>query len=174
MALVTLSGLCTMFVLVVTASQAWREHVQAGWPQVTARVDSCSLDRTSSGWRQKFHIHCRLSYAVVAEQNVANIYSFNAPSPEIWQYPPNQIVPLRDWVNEHPQGTPMILHYDPAHHAKVALVVNDMPRGGPRTPSDVKQLEVWIGSFVVLLSAARIMRPRCLAPNGYPPSALDL
>ena len=49
--LVALSGLCTIFVSVVTAAQAWQEYAQARWPEVTARVDSCGMERTSSGRR---------------------------------------------------------------------------------------------------------------------------
>jgi hypothetical protein len=160
--LVALSGLCTIFVSVATAAQAWQEQAEARWPEVTARVDGCSLNRTSSGRRQKFYIHCRLSYAVGAEQNVTNVYSSNVPSPEIWQYPPNQIAPFKEWVDEHPQGTPIVVRYDPAKHAKVVLVANYMPRGGPRTPNNVKLLEVCAGSFLVLLTIARITRPQSL------------
>jgi|SRR5580658_10173283 hypothetical protein len=160
MVLVAFSGLCTIFASVVTAAQAWQEHAQARWPEVTAHVDRCGLDRTSSGRREKFYIHCRLSYAVGVEQNVTNVYSSNVPSPEIWQYPPNQIGPFAEWVDQHPQGTPIVVRYDPANHKKVALVANYMPRGGPRTPSNVKLLEVCAGSFLVLLTIARITRPR--------------
>jgi len=81
--LVVLSGLCTIFVSVVTAAQAWQEHTRARWPEVTARVNRCGLEQTSSGRREKYYIHCRLSYVVGAEQNVTNIYSSNVPSPEI-------------------------------------------------------------------------------------------
>ena len=160
MALVALLGLCTIFVSVVTAAQAWQEHAQARWPGVTARVDICGLDRTSSGRREKFYIHCRLSYAVGAEQNATNVYSSNVPSREIWQYPPNQIAPFQEWVDEHPQGTPIVVRYNPADHTKVVLVATDMPRGGPRTPSNLKLLEVCAGSFLVLLTIARLTRPR--------------
>ncbi len=160
MVLVALSGLCTIFASVVTAAQAWQEHAQARWPEVTAHVDRCGLDRTSSGRREKFYIHCRLSYTVGAEQNVTNVYSSNVPSPEIWQYPPNQIGPFEEWVDQHPQGTPIVVRYDPANHKKVVLVANYMPRGGARTPSNVKLLEVCAGSFLVLLTIARITRPR--------------
>jgi hypothetical protein len=171
--LVVLSGLCTIFVSVVTAAQAWQEHAQARWPEVTARVDRCGMDRTSSGGREKYYIHCRLSYAVGAEQNAANIYSINVPSPEIWQYPPNQIGPFQLWVDEHPQGTPILVRYDPAHHTKIVLVATDMPLGGPRTPSNLKLLEFWAGSFLVLLTIARITRPRSLWQNGCSSMPLD-
>jgi hypothetical protein len=165
MVLVAVSGLCTIFMLVLTAAQAWQEHAQARWPEVTARVDRCGLDQTSSGPR-RYYIHCRLTYAVGAEQDATNVFSRNAPSRETWQYPPNQIGPLVEWVDEHPQGTPIVVHYDPANHRKVVLVGTDMPLGGLRTPSNVKQLEVWAGSFLVLLTIARITRPRSLWQKG--------
>jgi hypothetical protein len=58
--LVVFSGLCTIFASVVTAAQAWQEHAQARWPEVTARVDTCGLNQTSSGPR-RYRIRCRLS-----------------------------------------------------------------------------------------------------------------
>ena len=154
------AGLCTIFAFVVTLAEGWQEHAQVRWPEVTARVDSCGLDQTSTGRREMYYIHCRLSYAVSAEQNIANVYSTNAPSPRIWQYPPNQIGPLEEWVDEHPPGTPMAVHYDPADHTKVVLVATDMPRGGPRTPSNLKLLGIAATSCGVLLAIARITRPR--------------
>lgn len=166
MVLVVLFGLCTIFASVVTSAQAWKEHAQARWPEVTARVDECGLNRTSSGRREKFYIRCRLSYAVGAERNVTNVYSSNVPSPNIWQYPPNQIGPFEEWVDEHPPGTPIVVHYDPADHTKVVLVANYMPLGGPRTPNNVKLLEFLAGSFLVLLTIARIARPRSLCQSG--------
>jgi hypothetical protein len=160
MAFVALSGLCTIFAFVVTAAQAWQEHAHTRWPEVTAHVYRCGLEQTSIRLRQKYHIHCHLMYEVGAEQHVANFYSRNLPSPKIWQYPPNQIGRLEKWVNDHPPGTPIFLRYDPADHTKMELVATDTPLGGPRLPSNVKQLEVWAGSFVSLLTLARLTRPR--------------
>jgi hypothetical protein len=165
MMLVLLTGLCTVFALLVTAAAAWTEHTESQWPEVTARVDRCGLDQTSTGRRENYYIHCRLSYAVGNEQNTANIYSTNAPSRAVWQYPPNQIAPLEDWIAEHPPGTPIVVHYNPAHHTKAVLVNTYMPRGGPRTPNNVKVLKVFAGSFVVLLIIARITKPRSPQQN---------
>ena len=165
MVLVVLLGLCTIFASVVTAAQAWQEHAQARWPEVTARVDRCGLSKSSSGPR-RYYIDCRLSYMVGAEQNVTNVYSTNVPPPEVSQYPPNQIAPFEAWVDEHPRGTPVVLRYDPSHHTKVVLAANYMPRGGPRTPNNVKLLEFLAGSFLVLLMIARITRPRSLWQSG--------
>jgi hypothetical protein len=108
-----------------------------------------------------------LSYAVDDRQYASKVYSMNVPSPEIWQYPPKQIAPFEEWVNNHPAGTSIVVRYDPAKHTKVALVATDMPGGGPRTPSNVKLLEVCAGSFLVLLAIARITRPRSLSRDGY-------
>jgi hypothetical protein len=171
--LVLFLGLCTVFASVVTVAEAWQEHLQARWPEVTARVDECGLQQTSSGRREKFYIRCRLKYAVGAEQYATNIYSRNVPSPEIWQYPPNQIAPFEEWVNNHPPGTSLVVRYDPAKHTKVALVATDMPGGRPRTPSNVKLLEVCAGSFLVLMTIARITRPRSLWQSGYSSTPLN-
>jgi len=53
--LVLLSGLCTIFASVVTAAQAWQEHAQARWPEVTGRVDCAppsNVDRRALRSRQ--------------------------------------------------------------------------------------------------------------------------
>jgi Protein of unknown function (DUF3592) len=167
MVLVLLFALCTIFAAVVTVAQAWQEHVQARWPEVTARVDECGLERTSSDRREKFYIRCSLSYAVDGKQYASKIYSINVPSREVWQYPPNQIGPFEEWVNNHPPGTSIVVRYDPAKHTKVVLMTTDMPGGGPRTPSNVKLLEFLAGSFLVLLTIARITRPRSLSRDGH-------
>lgn len=154
MLLVALLGLCTIFATVVTVVEAWQR-----WPQVTARVDECGLSRTSTGRRQKFYIRCRLSYALGSERNVAKSYSSTVLSPDIWQYPPNQIAPFEQWVDEHPPGTPIVVRYDPANHTKVVLAGNYMPCGGPRTQDNMKLSRFFAGSFLVLLTIARALKP---------------
>jgi len=152
MVLVVLSGLSTIFAAVTTGAQAWQEHAQQRWPEVTARVDTCALKQTSTYQRTGRYIACRLSYAVGAEQNVAMIYSRNVAS--------SIDEPFVEWVNEHPAGTPMIVRYDPTNHSKALLVADYMPDGGPRTPKNLKLLEVVAVIFLVLLTLAGITRPR--------------
>ena len=154
------AGLCTIFALIVTVAEAWQEHAETQWPEVTANVDECYLHQTSTGRRDRYYIDCRLSYAVGAEQIVAHVYSTNVPSAQVWQYPPNQIAPFEEWVENHPAGTPMAVRYDPAKHKKAVLVATDMPRGGPHTPNNLKLLEAAATMCVVLLTIARIARPR--------------
>jgi len=135
--LVILSGLCTIVVSVGTAVQAWQEHAQEKWPEVTAHVDSCELEQVSDGG-QKCHISCRLSYAVGPERNVATVSSRNAPSRGVWQYPRNQIRPLEEWIEAHPPGTPISLRYDPAKHTEV--VAMDKLIGGTHTQGNIRCL----------------------------------
>ena len=161
--LLLLSGLCTIFAAVVTVAEGWQEHSQAQWPEVIAHVDRCAMVQTSTSQRNRyFYIRCRLIYDVGSEQNAATIYSINVPSPEVSQYPPNQIAPYTEWVAEHPPGTPIAVRYDPANHSKVSRLTIDMPRGGPRTPNNIKLLEAWAGSFVILLTITQLTRSRFL------------
>jgi hypothetical protein len=173
MLLVVFLGLCTIFASVVTTAEAWQDHARAQWPEVMARIDRCSLDQSSTGRRQRYRIRCRLSYAVDTERNVANIYSRYVPSPEVWQYPPNQIGPLETWVDEHPQGTPILVHYDPANHNKAVLVTTDMPLAGPTTPNNRKLLKVVAGTFLGLLVLALLTRPRSDRQTEYSSTPLN-
>jgi hypothetical protein len=154
------AGLCTIFALVVTVAEGWQEHAQQQWPETTARVDKCGLHQSSSGRRDQYYIDCRLTYIVGTEEFVTKIYSGRVPSPTVWQYPPNQIGPLQDWVDNHPQGTLIAVHYNPANPKKAVLVATDMPRGGPHTPNNLKLLGMAATSCVLLLTIARITRPR--------------
>jgi hypothetical protein len=79
---------------------------------------------------------------VGGEEIVSRVHSRSTPAPRrvIWQYPPGQFQRLQEWVDAHPEGTPILVHYDPANHSKAVLVATDMPLGGPRTPGNVKLL----------------------------------
>jgi len=158
--LVALSGLCTIFALVTTAAEAWQERAQKQWPQATAHVDTCELARTSYDRREMQHIDCRLSFVVNDRRIVADIYSANVPSPEVLQYPPNQIQPYLDWVNYHPAGSTLAVRYDPSNPQKVVLASDYMPRGGPHTTNNLKLVAACAGTFVVSFLLARIMRPQ--------------
>ena len=161
--LALLSGLCTIFASVTTATQAWQEHVQSQWPEATARVDRCAMLKTSAG-RKMFYVECRLSYAVGTEQNMATVYS-------VWVYP-SANGPLAEWVDEHPQGTPILVRYDPANHTRVVELAPLMPGGGPHTPNNIKLLEFFAAGFLVLALIALLTRPRSLRPSEYPSTPL--
>lgn len=162
------AGLCTVFALVVTVAQAWQEHAQAQWPTTTAHVQRCGLDiythKPESYW-----IDCSLTYTVRGEEIVSHVHSRSTPAPRrvISQYPAQQFEQLQEWVDEHPERTPIAVHYDPANHRKAVLVTTDMPMGGPRTPDNLKLLGFFAVSCAVLLAIARLARPRAAAVRVY-------
>jgi hypothetical protein len=154
-----LAGLCTVFALVVTAAEAWVEHAQAQWPKATARVQRCGVDiyihQPESYW-----VDCSLSYTVRGEEIVSHVHSRSTPAPRrvISQYPAQQFEQMQEWVDEHPEGTPITVHYDPANHKTAVLVTTDMPLGGPRTPDNLKLLGFFAVSCAVLLTINRVAR----------------
>jgi len=155
-----LAGLCSILGFVVTVAEAWQERAQAQWPEATARLQRCGVDLYNHQ-PEAYWVDCRISYLVGAEEIVAEVHSRTTPSPRrgIWQYPAMQIGLMQEWVDEHPPGTPIAVHYDPANHKKATLVATDMPLGGLRTPGNLKLLGVAAGSCALLLAIARITRP---------------
>ena len=160
------TGLCTVFALVVTAAQAWQDHAHAQWPEARAQVQRCGLDIYMHK-PESYRIDCSVSYTVGGEEIVSHVYSRSTPAPRrvIWQSPRQQFEMLQEWVDAHPKGTAIAVHYDPASHAKAVLVVTDMLLGGSPTPSNLRLLGVAAVSCVVLLAIARAMRPRSVAVN---------
>jgi|SRR5450631_3210087 len=155
-------GLCAVLALVVTAAQAWQEQTQ--WPEAMAQVQRCGLD-IYTHQPESYRIDCSISYKVRGEEIVSHVYSRSTPAPRriIWQYPPQQFESLQEWVDAHPEGTPIAVHYDPASPTKAVLVVTDMPLGGPQTPANLRLLGIAAASCIVLLAIARITRPQSAA-----------
>ena len=155
------AGLCTIFALVVTTALGWKEHAQAQWPETTAQVERCGVDiymhRPKTYW-----IDCRLSYTVGGDDIVSHVHSRSTPAPQrlVYQYPAGRYERMQDWVDAHPQGTSMRVHYDPANPRKAVLVQTDMPLGGPQTPNNLRLLVFCAISCVLLVTINRIARPR--------------
>jgi hypothetical protein len=161
-------GLCTIFVLLVTAFEAWQEHTQAQWPQVTASIQSCGVRVSRRGYSGPFdsgggsyYIRCHIGYQVGAQEAVANIYSTSTRAPNLLnrQDPFAAVGELQAWVDTHPPGTPITVHYNPNHHQKAVLAATDMPMGGPRTPRNLKLLEITATACAALIAMALLGRP---------------
>jgi len=157
--LALLAVLCTLFALVLTAAEGWQEHAQARWPEAMARVQRCGVDIYQLEYRW---IDCSIRYAVSGEQIESHVHSLTTPTSRrlTWQYPAGRIARMQEWVDEHPEGTPMAVHYDPSNPKNAVLVTTDMPRGGPRTPGNLRLLWGAALSSAVLLTIARITRPK--------------
>jgi hypothetical protein len=154
------AGLCAIFALVVSTAEAWREHAQAQWPETRARIEQCAIDTDWSDRRELLRIGCRISYLVGPEEVVTKVYSRSVTSPRgaAWVYPSRQMALLESWVDDHPAGSPIAVHYDPDNHKKAVLVSTDMPYGGPRTPNNLKLLAIAVVACLLLLTIARLLR----------------
>jgi hypothetical protein len=161
------AGLCTLLMLVVTVAEAWVEHAQAKWPETTAQVERCELAPYTYN-SESYWIDCSVNYTVRGKEIVSHLHSRTTPDPRrvIWQYPSGRFDKLQQWVDEHLEGTPITVHYDPANHEKAVLVVTDMPLGGPRTPGNLRLLGAFAVSCALLLTIVRIARRRSAAVSG--------
>ncbi|HUE43484.1 MAG TPA: DUF3592 domain-containing protein [Candidatus Sulfotelmatobacter sp.] len=158
--LVLFTGLCTIFAMVTTLPLAWQEHAESQWPQATAQIQTCRV--FVSGHKPKsYRIDCALSYEVAGQATQTHLYSRNTPAPRpvAWQSPASQFELMQDWVDDHPPGTPIDVHYDPADHRKVVQVASNNSISEPRTPNNRKLSEFFAVSFLFLLVIARITRP---------------
>jgi hypothetical protein len=156
------AGLCTLFAGCATAYDAWREQVHAGWPTAQARVSRCEIrDYRSRG--ASYYIRCRFAYAAAGQAVEAQINSGSVPDPSrvIWRSPGYPgLEDLQAWVDAHPAGTSIDLHYDPANPNAAALVATDMPLAGPKAPGDLKLLGAFGLSSLVLLLIGGVRRKR--------------
>jgi len=148
-------GLCAIFAAVVSAAEAYREHVQSGWPEATARIQECSVEPyepfSSDGSGKIWRIECRITYSLGAEEIVARIRSRSAPHGA-------DIAPLDQWVAKHPRLTIIVVRYDPSDHKYAIPAGIDMPYTGPRTPQNLKLLLIFVLGCVGLLTLARLIR----------------
>jgi hypothetical protein len=160
------TGLCAVFMLVVTPALAWQDRVHSQWPQATAQVQQCGLDPYEPDPKY-YRIDCSISYTVRGEEIISHVFSRTTPDPRqiIWESSPPQFARMQDWVDAHPKGTPIAVHYDPASPGKAVLIVTDMPLGGSQTPFCLRLLEISAASCALLLAIVRIVRPRSIAAN---------
>jgi hypothetical protein len=160
------TGLCVVFLLLVTAALAWEDHAHAQWPAATAQIQRCDLDQYPPDPKY-YRIDCSVSYIVHGEEILSHVYSRTTLDPRRirWEYPTPQFKKLQEWVDTHPKGTLIAVHYDPASHEKAVLIVTDMPLGGTQVLGCFRLLEVAAASCVVLVTIARIIMPRPIATH---------
>lgn len=158
------TGLCTLFAAAATAFDAWREHVQAGWPETTAQVRLCETrEYHGTGRGKSYYIRCHLAYTVAGQAVEGQVDSMMVPDPErvIARSPGYPgLDDLEAWVEAHPAGTPMPVHYDPDKPQSMALVVTDMPLAGPKAQGDLRLMGGFAALSAVLLLIGSVGRRR--------------
>jgi Protein of unknown function (DUF3592) len=156
-------GLCTLFSLVVTIAVAWQEHRHAHWPETAASIRQCSVE--SRGEQSAYYvIDCQIDYTVNHQLVTSHVLSQSLSAPEkiIWELHPGRTQrmfgEMQEWVQAHPPGTLIEVHYDPSNDGKAALVTTDMPLGGPQTEKNVKFTAALAAVCVALLAVGAIAR----------------
>jgi hypothetical protein len=147
------AGLCTIFALVATIADAWREHVQQGWPASTATIQRCSLDPYLRKRVTYWHVACDIGYLANGEETKSRVSSRNTAGVA-------EIHAMNRWIAEHGRGSAMEIHYDLADGKKAVLPTTDMPEAGPRTPNNVRLLLIAFVACVVMLTTARMLSGR--------------
>ena len=157
------AGLCTLFSLAVTIGVGWQEHLHSNWPETIATIEQCNVN--STGQELEYYvINCRISYTVGDRKVTSQVHSQSTRAPEkiIWEYPPGQTQrmfgKMQEWVAAHPPGTSISAHYDPSSYERAALVVTDMPLGGPQTQWNVKFTKILATICLALLAIGTAVR----------------
>jgi hypothetical protein len=156
-------ALCALFSLIVTAGVAWQEYRETHWPEATATIRQCRVERTSNRSGSNI-IDCQIGYLVANETVMSSVNSANWPAPEkvVWEFHPGQAQEtfnkMQEWVKAHPPGMSIVVHYDPTNQTKAALVMTDMPLGGARTPRNVLTTEGAAAISAALLIIAIFVR----------------
>jgi len=156
-------AVCTAFAALITATEAWQEHVQARWPAATAQIKSCKVDFAYS---EEKHAYIVCFIQVFAErqtiETMVTSRKARAPDEVLFQWPKHQVgeMEMQSWVDNHPQGTSIQVHYDLAKAAKVVLVNADMPLGDARTPGNLRILGIFSAISAPILALGLIVRRR--------------
>jgi hypothetical protein len=150
-------GLCTLFALIFSAVDGWRENAREKWPEATATLERCSVDLRDpyrpvdrdAAWR----IQCQVRYRAGTDQIETSIGSRSTSSSR-------GVELLNQWVNEHESGSAIAIHYDPADHKTAVLTQTDMPYAGPRTSNNLRIVLVCAIACITLSSIAAMLRRR--------------
>ncbi|MGD0361951.1 MAG: DUF3592 domain-containing protein [Bryobacteraceae bacterium] len=164
-ALAYLFALFTAFAAVVSAAEVWGEFRHGQWPAASARVERCDVKpyRSSTGRRLEhsaYYIACAISYETARAQLVtATLKSRRIQSPELtWPDTGPKIREMQSWVDRHPAGAILKVHYDPANQRDAVLTSTDMPFAGPQTTNNLKLVLVCAGAWAVLSRIGKAVR----------------
>jgi hypothetical protein len=161
--LILFAGLFSILVLIVTVSEAWKEHAQQSWPTASATVNYCNVDPAAlRRSRMSWHIACGIHYLAESEETQARLRSRGTTSA-------NEIAAMQRYVQAHRKGSSIEIHYDPANHSNAVLTSLEMPGAGPRSASNVRLLMVVVFAFLVLLTIGKTLQSRNAQTQFNPP-----
>jgi hypothetical protein len=65
---------------------------------------------------------------------------------------------MQSWVDRHPAGAILKVHYDPANQRDAVLTSTDMPFAGPQTTNNLKLVLVCAGAWAMLSILGKAVR----------------
>jgi hypothetical protein len=130
-------ALFTAFAAVGTGIELWSMWRKEQWPSSPAVIEHCEVAPyiPSHGRRvvSGYYIACGIRYEAEPSQSVkTNVRSRDAPEQAIWPDPSPLIGRMQGWVDQHPRGSVLKVHYDPNNPLNVVLTATDMPMAGPQ------------------------------------------
>jgi len=158
------AGFLAIFSLVVTIFAAFQEYMQSYWPEATASIQNCSVKRQNTSEEDYYVIDCLIGYVVSDQIVMSHVLSRSLRAPEriIWELNAGQtqqmLDKMREWVDAHPPGMLINVHYNPSSYGKSALVTTDMPLGGPQTQSNVAIAVGFAAISIAMLAIGAIAR----------------
>ena len=140
-------ALFATFAAVATGIEVVSQWRKEQWPSARAAIERCEVKPYIPSFGRRavsgYYITCGIRFeAGLAQTVTTDIRSLNAPAPEraIWPDPSPRILGMRAWVDQHPPGTALLIHYDPAHPLEAVLKDTDMPYAGPQLSDDAALL----------------------------------
>lgn len=129
--------------------------------------------QSSTGKRRRgYFIDCRIEFLAGFREITTRLQSRVAPAPQPpdlnWPDPMIRLNQMRAWVDAHPEGSIIPVHFNPANPKNAVLTVTDMPLAGPHTPDNLKLLSGFAAACLALLVIGRFRPPGLRKKSALP------
>lgn len=149
--------LITLGAIPAVISHRREERLQASWPQATAIVQRCDVERVY--WRIRnsggpvWHIQCSGRISVDGKSVRVSFRSHSVGRAA-------EIQELRTWAAQHDEGASVAVRYDPGRPRTVVPEPSSMPHAESQIPGEEEVGVVFAVAGVLLLSGGARLRRR--------------
>jgi uncharacterized protein DUF3592 len=152
-----LGVLCALFAAGATVADRSAERERAAWPQATAVVQRCDVERVYSRMRNaggpQWHIQCN-GRITIDEKPVGVSFRSHGVSRA------GEVEEMRRWVQRHHAGTSIPVRYDPDRPRSAVAEPSSMPYSGSRVADDETLALIFAAGGALLLLGGRVVRRR--------------
>jgi hypothetical protein len=125
---------------------------------VPAVIEGCSVDLHAFNGPADddptWLLACQIRFRVAESEIKTDIRSGHRSNPS-QGYP----APMERWVADHPNGSSIMVRYDPADPKTATPAADYLPNAAPRTRFNLLLLLSFCGACLILLTVARRFRP---------------